>query len=184
VLVKDAELERPRFLRRIDAIAPWVLDGALVLVVLAPTLALSKHGFEHEPKSASTAAVVSASVLSTLPLLVRRRWPVEVLAAILIVAVAVPSAAVFSLPALIALYTVASRRPWRVAVASTIAAIVAFDVHRLLWGYSEPLFGVISGVGLAGAALALGLYRASRLEYLEQARERAARLERERKLLD
>jgi signal transduction histidine kinase len=43
---------------------------------------------------------------------------------------------------------------------------------------------VIEGIALAGAALALGLYQATRLAYFEQTRERAARLERERELLD
>jgi signal transduction histidine kinase len=57
-------------------------------------------------------------------------------------------------------------------------------VHRLVWGYSLPLFGVIAGIALAGAALALGLYQATRLAYFDEQRERAARLERERELLD
>jgi signal transduction histidine kinase len=129
-------------------------------------------------------AVLGAALLSTLPLLVRRRWPVQVLAVTLIVGVAIPSAAVFWPPSLVAVYTVASRRPWRVAVLGAVVTAVAFDVHRLVWGYSLPVFGVIAGVALSGAALALGLYQATRLAYFEQVRERAARLERERELLD
>ena len=142
----NEERERPEFLRRVDAIAPWVLDGALALVVLLPTLAISAHGLHHGVTGARAVEVLSATVFSTLPLLVRRRWPVQVLIAILIVAVAVPSAAVFSPPALVAIYTIASRRPWRVAVWSAIAAAVALDLHRLLWGYSLPLLGVIAGL--------------------------------------
>jgi signal transduction histidine kinase len=183
-LAVDRERERPELLRRVDAIAPWVLDAALALVVLAPTLALSSHGIQRGSQAAHAAAVVSASVLSTLPLLVRRRWPVEVLLVILIVAVGVPSAAVLSPPAIVAVYTIASRRPWRVAALGAVAAALALDLHRLLWGYSLPLFGVIAGIALAGAALALGLYQSTRLAYFEQARERVARLERERELLD
>jgi signal transduction histidine kinase len=180
----NGERERQQLLRRVDAIAAWVLDGLLALVVLAPTLAVASHGIERGSKSAHTAAVASAALLSTLPLLVRRRWPVQVLAATLIVGVAIPTAAVFWPPALVAVYTVASRRPWRVAVVGAVTAVVALDLHRVLWGYSLPLFGVISGVALAGAALALGLYQATRLAYFDQMRERAARLERERQLLD
>ncbi|MBV8954898.1 MAG: sensor histidine kinase [Solirubrobacterales bacterium] len=178
------ERERPQLLRRIDTIAAWVLDGLLALFVLAPTLALASHGIRPGSPNAHTAAVVSAALLSTLPLLVRRRWPVQVLAATLIVGVAIPTAAVFWPPALVAVYTVASRKPWRVAAIGAVAAAVALDVHRVLWGYSLPLFGVIAGLALAGAALALGLYQATRLAYFEQVRERAARLERERELLD
>jgi signal transduction histidine kinase len=181
-VVVNGERERPEFLRRIDAIAPWVLDGALVLVVLAPTLALAGHGL-HQGRGRAVAAV-SASILTTLPLLVRRRWPVEVLVFILIVGVAIPSAAIVWPPALVAVYTIAARRPWRVAVASATVAAVAFDVHLLVWDYNVPLFAVIAGVALSGAALALGLYRQSRLEYFEEVRERALQLERERELLD
>jgi signal transduction histidine kinase len=180
----NGERERPQLLRRVDAIAAWALDGLLALVVLAPTLAVAGHGIERGSAKAQTIAVVSAALLSTLPLLVRRRWPVQVLVATLIVGVAIPTAAVFWPPALVAVYTVASRRPWRVAVVGAVAAVVALDVHRVLWGYSLPLFGVISGLALAGAALALGLYQATRLAYFDQMRERAARLERERQLLD
>jgi signal transduction histidine kinase len=179
----NGERERPELLRRVDAIAPWVLDGVLALVILAPTLAISGHGLRRGTTNAHIAAVVSAAVFSTLPLLVRRRWPVRVLVVILIVAVAVPSAAVFSPPAFIAVYTIASRRPWRIAVLSAVAAAVALDLHRLLWDYSVPLLGVIAGIALAGAALALGLYQATRLAYFEQVHERATRLERERELL-
>jgi signal transduction histidine kinase len=164
-----------------------VLDGLLALVVLAPTLAISGHGTRSVNgghTGANAVEVVVAAVLSTLPLLVRRRWPVQVLIAILVVAVAVPSAAVFSPPAVVAVYTVATRRPWRLAALSAVVAAVALDLHRVLWGYSVPLFGVIAGIALSGAALALGLYQATRLAYFEQARERAARLERERELLD
>jgi signal transduction histidine kinase len=180
----NGERERPQLLRRVDTIAAWVLDGLLALVVLAPTAAVASHGIERGSPRAHAVAIVSAALLSTAPLLVRRRWPVHVLAATLIVGVAIPTAAVFWPPALVAVYTVASRRPWRVAVVGAVASVVALDIHRVLWGYSLPLFGVIAGLALAGAALALGLYQATRLVYFEQVRERAARLERERELLD
>jgi signal transduction histidine kinase len=192
----NGERERSKLLRRADAVAPWLLDGLLALVVLAPTLAVASNGVHHSSTAfgghevqhgitvAQTVAVVSASVLSTLPLLVRRRWPVQVLATTLVVGVAVPTAAVFWPPSLVGVYTVASRRPWRIAVASAIIATVALYIHRLVWGYSLPLSGVIEGIALSGAALALGLYQATRLAYFEQQRERAARLERERELLD
>jgi signal transduction histidine kinase len=181
-VVVDGERERPEFLRRIDAIAPWVADVALVLVVLPPTLALAHQGVHQGP--GQTASSVSAAFLTSLPLLVRRRWPIGVLVVILVVGVAIPSAAVFLPSALVAVYTIAARRPWRIALASAIAATVALDVHRLIWGYSVPLFAGIASVALSGAALALGLYRQSRQEYFEEVRERALRLERERELLD
>jgi signal transduction histidine kinase len=182
-LVVNGERERPEFLRRIDAIAPWVVDVALVLVVLPLTLALSARGLHAGGAAGHAAAVASTTILSTLPLLVRRRWPVQVLVVILVAGVAIPTALVFLPAALVAVYTIAARRPWRIAVASAIAATVAFDVHRVIWGYGQSLLAVIAGIALSGAALALGLYRQTRQEYFEQLRERAARLERERELL-
>jgi signal transduction histidine kinase len=108
---------------------------------------------------------------------------VQVLGFILLVGVVVPGPAVFSPPALVALFTIASRRPWRLAAASTAASVAAFALHRIVWGYDLPLFSVISEVALPSRALVLGLYWATRLAYLEQLHQRAARLERERQLL-
>jgi signal transduction histidine kinase len=182
-LVVYDERERPRFLRRADAAAAWALDVGIAFVTLIPTIGVLGHGTRPGDHGA-VAEVVTGAVLSVAPLVVRRRWPVQVLAFILLVAVVVPGPAVFWPPALVALYTIASRRPWRVAVASTLATAIVFALHRVVWGYSLPLFGVIAGLALALLALVLGLYQATRLAYLEQPHQRADRLERERKLLD
>jgi signal transduction histidine kinase len=174
--------DRGKLLRRVDAVASWAFDAAVALVTLPITVAIVAHD-RHPRSSGATAEVLTASALSVLPLLVRRRWPVQVLAFILIVGVVVPGPAVFSPPALVALYTVASRCPWRLAAAGAVATSAAFVVHRPLWGYSVSLFEVIAELALVGCALALGLYQATRVAYLEGVHERAARLERERELL-
>jgi signal transduction histidine kinase len=173
----NTEHERPELLRRLDSIPPWVLDVALVLVLLGPTAALYHHGIVRDT-TARTAAVAAATLLSTLPLLVRRRWPVHVLAASLIAAVVIPTAAPFFPPAVVAVYSIASRRRWRIAVTGAIVATLAVDVHQLLWGYSLQLNAVYA------AALVLGLYQKTRLAEFAQAHDRAVRLERERELLD
>src|SRR5262249_41640920 len=160
------EHERPRFLRRADTAATWALDVGIALVTLIPTVAVLGHG-EKRGVHGAVAEVLVGAVLSVAPLIVRRRWPVQVLAAILLVGLVVPGPAVFSPPALVALYTVASRCPWRVAAAGTLATVVAFALHRIVWGYGLPLFGVISEIALALLALVLGLYQATRLAYLE-----------------
>jgi signal transduction histidine kinase len=66
----------------------------------------------------------------------------------------------------------------RIAVAGAVVATLAVDVHQLLWSYSLQLNLV------AALALALGLYQKTRLAYFGQIRERSARLDRERELLD
>jgi signal transduction histidine kinase len=176
------ERDRGKLLRRADALAPWATDAAIALIALPPTVAILAHGHRVESNGA-IAKVVVAAVLSILPLLVRRRWPVQVLAFILLVDVAVPGPAAFLPAGLVAVYTIASRRAWRVALASAVVAAVAFAVHPLVWGYGLPLFAVISELALVACAFALGLYQATRLAYVEQLQERAERLERERELL-
>ena len=175
--------ERPELSRWLDAIPPWVLDLALVLLLIFPTAALFRHGFERGT-IVRFAWVVPATLLSTLPLLVRRRWPVPVLIISLAIAVAIPTGASFSPAALAAIYAIASRRSWQIGVTWATVAALALGLHRPLWGYGLQLDVLMAGLALTGAALALGLYRASRRAYLEQLRERAARLERERELLD
>jgi signal transduction histidine kinase len=180
VIVYD-QRERSRLLRRLDAVTPRVVDVGIVLVLLLPTVGIFARGQRRDSAFGFTVAI---AILSVLPLLARRRRPVGVLVTILILGVAAPGPAVFSPPALVAVYTVASRRSWRLAGLGAVAVAAAFDLHRLVWGYPLPLFGVIAGIALAGAALALGLHQSTRLAYVEQLRERAARLERERELLD
>jgi signal transduction histidine kinase len=175
--------ERPESFRGLDVIPPPVLDAVLVVLLIAPTVALFRHGFERGT-IVRTAWMVPAALVAALPLLVRRRWPVGVLTVSLAAALAIPTAASFSPPALAAIYVIASRRPWRIAVPWAVGAALALDLHRLLWGYPLQLNAVLAGLALPGAAVALGLYRTSRGAYFEQTRERAARLDRERELLD
>jgi signal transduction histidine kinase len=78
----------------------------------------------------------------------------------------------------VTVYTVASRRDWRIAVVGAILATLAVDAHQLLWGYRPQL-----NVAFV-AALAFGLYQKSRHAYVEQTHEWAGRLERERELLN
>jgi signal transduction histidine kinase len=177
------EHEGPGLWSRLGGIPPWVLDGAVVLLLIPPTAALYRHGLERGT-TVRTPVVVAATLLSALPLLARHRWPVYVLVVSLTAAVTIPTAAAFAPPALAAVYTIASCRPWRIGVAWAIVAAAALDVHRLIWGYALQLDAAMAGLALSGAAVALGLSRAGRLAYFEQTRERAAQLERERELLD
>jgi signal transduction histidine kinase len=176
------ERDRGRFLRKADAFAPWAADAAIALIALPPTALIVAHGQRIESHG-SIAKVGLTTILSVAPLLVRRRWPVAVLAFILILDLAVPGPAVFLPAALVALYTIASRRPWRMAWVSAVLTAVAFTMHPLVWGYGLPLFALIAELALVACSLALGLYQATRLVYVEQLDERAARLERERELL-
>ena len=81
---------------------------------------------------------------------------------------------------LIALYTVATMRPRREALAcAAVFELVIVAVTIWLAG-SSWWYPAIFLSGLVGAALGLGLYFATRHAYLAELRDRAARLERER----
>jgi signal transduction histidine kinase len=81
---------------------------------------------------------------------------------------------------LIALYTVATLRPLREALAcAAVLELVIVGLTVWLAGTSW-WYPAIFLSGLVGAALWLGLYSATRHAYLAELRDRAARLERER----
>ena len=119
-----------------------------------------------------------------LPLVLRRVWPVALLG--WLCAVALVSALALDLPLIgdvalvIALHSVAVRSPRRTALLAAagveiVAVLLAVRFGDSLWWATAIYFS-----GLVVAALGLGLYRATRITYLAELRDRAARLELER----
>jgi signal transduction histidine kinase len=137
---------------------------------------------EHDVRRSTAAIIVVA--LSALPLLVRRSWPVPVFGIVLAASIGIGLWSDFrgvnGLALLIALYTVAHQRPPRVAWAcAAVIAASAVCVTIALAGGSWWYYA-IAVCGPFAAALALGLYSATRRDYLAGLRDRAERLERER----
>jgi signal transduction histidine kinase len=93
------------------------------------------------------------------------------------------------LPAMVVLYTIAVRAPWRVAATAAGGAAVVAVIAGATWGSN----GVTGHGGLLGYAIgstasfalavAVGLYVGARRRVVEGLRERAERLDRERELL-
>lgn len=174
-------------LRRVDQ-ARW--DAALaVLLAAAALLPL----WVVPPSAGGREPDILANVLAlamTLPIAFRRRWPVPVLATILIAtlltALTGPTTGV-GLPVLIALYTVAAhadRQRSLAALGFTLLAI-AVDVTIVLASTPAitpalyPIGLVLVGVIVGGVWLLGDLVR-SRSDAVEQLRERNAELEAER----
>ena len=156
-----------------------VSDVLAVLVAMASAVPAAQHGSAH-PGS----AVVVVAVLAALPLAARRRWPVPVFSVVLALSVATALwdsfRSVNGLALLIALYTVASLRPLREALAST-AALFALIASVAFWQAGGTFwYDGIFVCGLFVAALGLGLYSATRRAYLAELTDRADRLERDR----
>jgi signal transduction histidine kinase len=118
----------------------------------------------------------------SLPLLVRRRYPLEAFAVIAAMALLqwVTNARYLSdISLLVAFYTVASiEGPRKRVIAATVLEI-GIVLAVLRWGDGHWLLMVLLS-GMATAAGVLGVYARTHRAYLAQLEERAARLERER----
>ncbi len=117
-------------------------------------------------------ALVGALLLPTVGALWwRRRHPVVVLGISLAALLAGPFPFTF---ALVALYTVATRRPLRTAVAAWLVTSGCVLVGRLTAPGWTTIFGeVTSSFAGTGAVAALGMYIGARRAYVERLRERA-----------
>jgi signal transduction histidine kinase len=127
--------------------------------------------------------------LGALAPILRRHRPGAALLLAVAVQSAMPDNRALLLPVMAVLYTIAARAPWRTAAAAgaaaTVPAIIAGAIfgggvitdHGGLAGY------VIGNAASYAAAVAAGLYVGARRRVVDGLHERAARLERERKLL-
>jgi signal transduction histidine kinase len=169
----------PALLERLRRAAPWVADLALLLLaagpVLGTTFARAPHG--QEPRDVVLGLVALGSIL------LRRRQPLAALGVTAVVGALLPEIGSAVIPALVILYTIASRRPWPFPAAPA-AAVVAADIVGYL-ASSHPGH-VADAIGVAvecAAAVALGLYVGARRTSGAALRDRADLADRERKLL-
>jgi signal transduction histidine kinase len=161
----------------------WVLDVLVALIAALAGLPESYHGASaNAPATEHPWGLALALFLSAAPLLVRRIWPVPVLGCVLAVslAIVVDHRTANGLALLIALYTVAVMRPRREALACAAAFELVIVAVTIWLAGGSWWYPAIFLSGLVGAALGLGLYSATRLAFLAELRDRAARLERER----
>jgi signal transduction histidine kinase len=169
-------LALPAWLRRpSDRTQDIALAGVLALLVVGPAITDGVH--KDRPY------LVVLAVISVAAVLFRRRWPFAVLAVTGLATIAANPDSAFGLAVLVALYTIASTRPWRVAVAAT-AVLIAGNVVNTVVDGDDLNAGPVVGFGVQCAAVvAIGLYIAGRRATVDALRERADRLDRERELL-
>ena len=160
------------------ALRGWVLDVSVTVGVGLLSLPAALHD-----RAAPSAAVVALLVLLTVPLVLRRRYPVPVFAWALVLTVlgaAAVTADVASLAVVVALYTVAAQLSRRTALVCAALLEVAAVAAALVSPDLDWWFALLTLTGLVAAALGLGLFSATRRAYLAELRDRAERLERER----
>jgi signal transduction histidine kinase len=173
---------------RLRAAGPWVLDGLLALAASAVGLSLLASALPFDPGSPRAWAAYLLLLAHTLPLAVRRRWPLAVLVWALATGAAFaavgPSLVPLSFTSLIYVYTAAAHCPRRVSLAGLAATEALLGVVWLARPRSIGDAGtlIIDGL-LMVAAWWLGDGTRRRLEAVAAAQQRAAELERAREEL-
>jgi signal transduction histidine kinase len=154
-------------------------DIALVAALAVPVVGrgIADAGQHDRPWLALLAAV------SVAALLLRRRWPFAALAIIVGAVIAASPNGATKLPVLVALYAIASTRPWRASAIVVAILVAASLLDALVDGSPVGVGDEIGFVVQATAVVAVGLYVAARRASIDALRERAERLDRERELL-
>ena len=131
--------------------------------------------------------MVLLGVAALFAVAVRERQPLIGLLVAVGVRGAIPGNQALLIPALVVLYTLASRRPWPVPAAAALLVTLASVAAGLGWGdITGPGARLGYGSGTTAscaAAVALGLYVGARRRLIAGLRDRAERLDRERELL-
>lgn len=117
------------------------------------------------------------------PVFMRRSRPLAALLLAVIVNSVIPSDGALALPALAALYTIASRETWPTPTAAGLAVTLAALISEIGWGNPIGVGDVVAAGASSAAAVALGLYVGARRRVIDGLRDRAERLDRERELL-
>jgi signal transduction histidine kinase len=174
--------------RRLRTAGPWVLDGLLAVVAAGAGVATLATVLPFDPGSPEAWAAYLLVLAHTLPIAVRRRWPLAVLAWGLATGVAFAALGLnlvsLTFAVLVYLYTVAAHRP-RVASLAGLAATEALLV--LVWLARPGAIGDGGTLVLDGLIMAAGWWLGNgarrRQEAVAAARQRAAELEEAREEL-
>jgi len=163
-------------------VSPILVDAALGAAVAVGTLAVAVLGEPGERRPLAWVDGLIAVVGFGL-MLVRRRWPLPVLAAATVLAVATVATTdvhLFFAPTVVAAYTVASRLPrvtaWLSCVASA-AIVYAGGVARSGEGWWGLPLGAVAWIGMATA---VGDAVRTRRAYVAAVEDRAVRAEQTR----
>ena len=165
-------------------VIPWLIDATIALGLSALSLLPVASGVAAAGPSDPLS--ITLLLLQTLPLLVRRRWPVAVLLATLAATAAhawlVQGQVVNeSFGSLVALFTVAERYDRRAAVIAAVGVGVTFTaVIMAKGGSAAAIAGSVQTFLSVGVVLALGDWARTRRQYATAIEENARLQESER----
>ena len=157
-----------------------VVDVLVTLVVGVPTLA---SAIDSGSRHGRVADGVVFGLATTLPLLVRRRWPFAVLGVIVAASVLATIDAPSPLPLIIALYTIGAHRSWEATIAAGGAVVAVATVYSLARGPDVGTGEVVGVALLCALGAGVGLYVGGKRASITTLEEQTARLGRERELL-
>jgi signal transduction histidine kinase len=173
---------------RLRAAGPWVLDGLLALAAAAAGIALLSTALPFDPGPPWAWAAYLLVLAHTLPIAVRRRFPLPALAWGLATGVAFAALGLnlvtLTFAILVYVYTAAASCPRRVSVAGLAAteAVLALIFLARPRSIGDASTLVLDGLVVA-AAWWLGDGTRRRQEAVAAARQRAAELEQAREEL-
>jgi signal transduction histidine kinase len=169
----------PALSDRLHRAAPWVADLALVLLAAGPVLGGT---FARAPNSQEPWAAL-LGLLALGSILLRRRQPLAALGVTAVVGALLPEIGSAVIPALVILYTIASKRPWPFPAGPALAVVAGNIVGYLASAHPGHVDGSIGVAVECAAAVALGLYVGARRTSGAALRDRADLADRERELL-
>ena len=165
-------------------------DIGFAVLVAAFSLLDWLGGTRHDAVLLAVAGLVAAEIPA-----VAVAWRTRLGVKLLVIAVCGAAAADLlhapdtGLPALAALYTIATRRGWQLTALGlgvTCASFSFTELMKVVGSREQAMTGVTNSMvaaGLAAGIAAIGLYLAARRAHLQSLVDRAAALERERDLL-
>lgn len=181
-MIREMSLARRLGLRSLFASRSEVLLALVVSLLVVGSLIST--AFRD-----GTPAVLVLVPFALVAIVLRRARPTSALLLAVAVAGASPGNRTLALPVMVALYTLASRVPWRISVAVAAGAALASILAAAVFGAGTAtdhggLYGYAIGVTAQyAAAIAVGLYVGAQRRVRDGYRERAERLDRERELL-
>jgi signal transduction histidine kinase len=172
------ERPSPRWGQALDTSRLRLIDWFPPLALFA----LSVPGFIHADQPLLLSVVLSLLLMA--PLVLRRRYPIPVFAAVCAVAMAqwwTGERLVADVSLLVAFYTVASLSSTRASAAAAVVLEAGIALAIVRWSPADGwLLAFVLLSGMTTAAGVLGAYTRTRAAFLDQLRERADRVERER----
>ena len=142
----------------------------LVLLVAADTEGMT---------TTRTVVSIVVGVLGAALLWWRRRWPIEIAVALAVCAVLTDAVGGAEL---VAVFTVASRKSWRITAAVVVLHVLAPMIWTTVWVEQSILYIATTSLAFLSIPAAWGIVVKSRREVIDSLRERAERAESESNL--